>query len=92
MMALSPPLTPRQTRELEDGIGPHLDAIKTLFKPGVKITVLVRSMEDPDGLKDFAMGDDDLQEAMNMIARRMASDKNSTANNPQRAAPPSVVP
>jgi len=68
-------LTPRQQAELGERLSPHLDAIKEAFRPGTKITVLVRAPDDPDGLKDFVIGDDELQDAMNMIARRMAADK-----------------
>jgi hypothetical protein len=58
--------------ETNEAISDHLDKIKSYFKPGVKITVLVRTVADPEGKRDFMMGDDDPQEAMNMIARRMA--------------------
>ena len=38
----------------------HLDEIKSLFKPGVKLTLLVRTPEHPD--RDFLLSDDDLSE------------------------------
>ena len=66
-------LTPRQQAQLGEWLSPHLDAIKNRFKPGAKITVLIRFADDPDGLKDFVIGDDELQDAMNLIARRMAA-------------------
>jgi hypothetical protein len=56
-------------------VSDHLDEIKKLFKPPTKILVMVMAANDPDGLKDFAMGDDDLQGFMNMLARRMAAGK-----------------
>lgn len=59
--------------ETQEEVSDHLDKIKRYFKPGAKITVLVRAPDDPDGRKDFMMGDDDPQEVMNMIARRMAA-------------------
>ena len=62
-------------RDASEVISEHLDAIKEVFKPGAKITVLVRRPGDDVGRFDFIMGDDDLQEAMNMIARRMAGDR-----------------
>jgi hypothetical protein len=68
-------LTPRQQTALNEQISPHLDAIKAAFKPAAKITVVVRHLDDPDGLKDFVIGDDGLQDAMNAIARRMAGEK-----------------
>jgi hypothetical protein len=58
--------------ETQEEVADHLDKIKSYFKPGVKITVLVRTEGDPEGERDFMMGDDSPQEAMNMIARRMA--------------------
>lgn len=58
--------------ETHEEVSNHLDKIKSYFKPGVKITILVRTEADPEGRRDFMMGDDDPQEAMNMIARRMA--------------------
>ena len=58
--------------ETGEEVSNHLDKIKSYFKPGVKITILVRTEGDPEGRRDFMMGDDDPQEAMNMIARRMA--------------------
>lgn len=50
----------------------HMDEIKSCFKPGAKITLLIRFPDDAAGKYDFMMGDDDPQEAMNLIARRMA--------------------
>lgn len=59
--------------ETQEEVSEHLDKIKGYFKPGVKITILVRTESDTEGKRDFMMGDDDPQEAMNMIARRMVS-------------------
>jgi hypothetical protein len=42
-----------------------------------KVTILVRVENDPEGKRDFMMGDDEPQEAMNMIARRMAEFRRS---------------
>lgn len=58
--------------EAQEEVGDHLDKIKSYFKPGVKITILVRTEGDSEGRRDFMMGDDSPQEAINMIARRMA--------------------
>ncbi len=60
-------------QQVTEDVSDHLDRIKSYFKPGAKITILVRHTDDPEGRKDFMMGDDDPQEAMNMIARRMAA-------------------
>lgn len=58
--------------ETHEEVADHLDKIKSYFKPGVKVTILVRTEGDSEGKRDFMMGDDDPQEALNMIARRMA--------------------
>jgi len=58
--------------ETQNEVAGQLDKIRTYFKPGVRLTILVRTEGDSDGRRDFMMGDDDPQEAMNMIARRMA--------------------
>jgi hypothetical protein len=64
-------LSDEQRNIIHDAIAPHLDAIKKEFKGQPKVTVLVRFTDDPNGLKDFMIGDDEPQEAMNLIARRM---------------------
>lgn len=46
----------------------HMDAIVTRFKPGVKITVLVRTPGHPT--RDFCMSDDDMDEVISMAQRR----------------------
>jgi hypothetical protein len=47
----------------------HLDDIKALFKPGIKIAVMVRTPGAPD--RDFIMTDDTDAELIAMINRRM---------------------
>lgn len=59
--------------EMSEEVANCIDRIKACFKPGVKVMVLVRTENDPEGLRDMMMGDDDPQEAMNLIARRMAA-------------------
>lgn len=63
--------------ETQEEVSEHLDKIKSYFKPGVRIMILVRTEADPEGKRDFMMGDDSPQEAMNMIARRMAFAQNA---------------
>ena len=53
--------------------GEHLAAIQALFKPGVKVTLLVRTTTHPDGSRDFILTDDDLNEAIKAIRIRAAS-------------------
>lgn len=57
-------------------VAEHMDDILKMFKPGAKITVLVRAPNDPEGLKDFMMSDDEPQELLNMVARRKAAGPN----------------
>lgn len=52
---------------VRDEIAEHLDEIRLLFKPGVKITVLVRTPDYPD--RDFMLSDDDLGEVSAMVGR-----------------------
>lgn len=59
--------------EVQDEVACHLDDIKKLFKPGAKVMLLVGFPNDPEGRYDFVMGDNDLQEVMNMCARRKAA-------------------
>lgn len=51
-------------------VAASMDRIKTGFKPGVKITVLVRTPDYPD--QDFLMTDDTDTEIMAAIERRMS--------------------
>lgn len=66
-------MTPLEQTQAD--VADHLDEIKRHFKPGAKIMVFVRAADDPEGRRDFVMGDDDLQEVMNMAARRMAGER-----------------
>ena len=61
--------------DMQDEVSDCLDRIKACFKPGVKVMVLVRTEGDVEGTRDMMMGDDDPQEAMNLIARRMAASR-----------------
>jgi hypothetical protein len=50
-----------------------MDEIVACFKPGVKITVLVRTPDHPN--RDFCMTDDNMDEAIAMLHRRKAETK-----------------
>lgn len=52
-------------------VGAHMDKILKLFKPGKKITVLVRSPGFPE--QDFCLTDDEDAEVAAMVARRFPS-------------------
>lgn len=51
----------------------HMEKIVACFKPGVKITVLVRTPAFPGGERDFLMTDDDLGEAIKAIEIRLSA-------------------
>ena len=63
----------RISKETLEEVADHLDKIKTYFKPGVKVTILVRTEGDIEGRRDLMMGDDYPQEVLNMVARLMAA-------------------
>ncbi len=67
------PLTPFQTLALQDTLSVHLDRILESFKPGAKITVVVRNPGYGDA--GVVIGNDDLNEAVAEIQRRVAADK-----------------
>lgn len=52
-------------------VSEHMDAILGCFKPGCKITVLVRTPGYPD--RDFMLTSDDPKEAIALIERRVAA-------------------
>ncbi len=52
---------------LHADIGEHLDAIKTIFKPGAKVTLIVRNPSLRDG--DVLITDDTTKEAMAALRR-----------------------
>ena len=62
-----------QLAETSQSIAALMDEILSHFKPGRKITVLVRTPDNPDG--DFCMTNDDLREIPAMIERRLATGK-----------------
>jgi hypothetical protein len=47
--------------------------IQRCFKPGAKITVLVRTTSHPDGSRDFVMTDDDIEAAIAALRIRTAA-------------------
>lgn len=47
-----------------------LDEVKKLFKPPMRLTLLVRMPDHPDGSRDFILTDDNLDEASKAILRR----------------------
>jgi hypothetical protein len=55
---------------LRERMSNHMDAIMSMFKPGAKITVVVRSPGYGDA--DVIMGDDDFDEVIASIQRAKA--------------------
>jgi hypothetical protein len=60
------PITANAAGEISE----HLDAIKSLFKPGAKVTLLVRTPSHRDGSRDLLMTDDIIDEAIGAMLRR----------------------
>ena len=58
-------------QEAQEEVAIHMNEIVRLFKPGVKITIMIRTPGKPN--YDFLMTDDDLSELHAMIDRRTAS-------------------
>ena len=67
--ACSPHVFPFLASQIVAG---HMESIVACFKPGVKITVLVRTPGAPDC--DFMMTDDTTEELMAMIERRQKAE------------------
>jgi hypothetical protein len=51
-----------------------MDDIMKCFKPGMKITVLVRAVGYPDGSRDLLMTDDSLPFVLRAIETRMKAE------------------
>lgn len=59
-----------RVQEVSEVIAGHMDAILALFKPGKKITVLVRDPETPDHSRDFCLMNDSPDDAIKALERR----------------------
>jgi hypothetical protein len=58
---------------VQHDVSEYMDDIKRLFKPGVKIAVLVRTPGYPE--RDFMMTDDKIEELAAMIERRSQAER-----------------
>jgi hypothetical protein len=58
-------------RDVQELVADHMDAISSYFKPGVKVTVIVRVPGYPD--RDFMMTADEAPEIKALIERRSAA-------------------
>lgn len=54
--------------EVQDEVAAHMDDIAQCFKPGVKVTVLVRTPNYPD--RDFLMTNDEPDRIIEAVVRR----------------------
>jgi hypothetical protein len=59
--------------EVQEFVADRMDEIHTCFKPGVRVTVIVRAPGFPD--RDFLMTADDLSELAALVERRVAGEK-----------------
>lgn len=57
-------------QEVSEHVADHMDAILKFFKPGAKITVLVRRPEAPDGRQDFVLSNDTIDAAIAALEQR----------------------
>lgn len=64
-------LTQEQELALHDNLAVHLDGILSHFKPGAKVTVVIRNV-GVVGDAGVVIGNDDLNEAISEIKRRMS--------------------
>lgn len=58
----------------------RMDQILALFKPGAKITVLVRRPDHPDGSQDFVMTNDEFGGAIAALEVRRAAEAETPAS------------
>lgn len=63
--------------EVQDEVAVHMDDIVKMFKPGAKVTVLVRFPGFPE--RDFLMTSDDTDGIIEAVARRQQADTSASA-------------
>ena len=56
---------------VQSEVAHHMEQIEKAFKPGVRLTVLVRTPGFPEG--DFVMTSDGLEDAIEMLQRRLTT-------------------
>ncbi len=57
-------------QRVAETLGDHMDKILQLFKPGMKITVLIRNTGKPDGSQDLVLTNDELSAAITALEIR----------------------
>lgn len=65
-----PPHPHTRVQDASEIIADHMDAILAQFKPGVKITVIIRHPATPDGSKDFIQTNDTIDDAIAALQTR----------------------
>ncbi len=58
-------------QDVSEQVADHMDAILKFFKPGAKITVLVRRPEHADGKQDFVLSNDTIPDAIKALQQRV---------------------
>lgn len=71
MDALMDALQKVLVQDVGEQIDGHLAAIAAMFKPGAKLTLLVRRPEKPDGSHDVILSDDHLALAIGALVIRL---------------------
>jgi len=59
-----------QVQSVGEEIAAHMNEIAALFKPGKKITVLVRTPKHPDGSRDVLITNDTIDDAIAALQTR----------------------
>lgn len=59
-----------KVQNVSEIVADHMDEILACFKPGAKITVLVRRPEKPDGSQDFVLTNDTIDDAIAALQTR----------------------
>lgn len=65
-----PPHPNTRVQNASEIIADHMDAILACWKPGKKITVIVRSPDFPDGSRDFIQTNDTIDDAITALQLR----------------------
>ena len=78
-------LTPEEQAALHDAIAVHLDAIKLCFKPGAKVTLLVRSPHLP-GDTVVVLTDDSIDEVIAELQKHAEEVKSEAVGKAQEEA------
>lgn len=59
-----------RVQNVSETVADHMDEILRLFKPGAKITILIRNTQVSDGSRDFVQTNDLIDEAIAALLQR----------------------